>query len=79
MTHTGATSGGSPTYTFSNHKLKVFSGQANVPLAEKIALYLGDSLGKVTLSRFPDGEISLRIEEDVRGATSFSCSRPARQ
>src|SRR5947208_8847896 len=50
-----------------NHKLKVFSGQANLPLAEKIARHLGDTLGKITLSNFPDGEISVRIEEDVRG------------
>src|SRR5580700_10203740 len=51
--------------------LKVFSGRANVPLAEKIALCLGDSLGKATLSNFPDGEISVRIEEDVRGRDIF--------
>src|SRR4051812_13513045 len=50
-----------------NHKLKVFSGRANLPLAEKIARHLGDALGKITLDNFPDGEISVRIEEDVRG------------
>jgi ribose-phosphate pyrophosphokinase len=49
------------------NKLKVFSGRANRPLAEKIATSLGDSLGKITLHDFPDGEISVRIEEDVRG------------
>jgi ribose-phosphate pyrophosphokinase len=54
-----------------NHKLKVFSGRANIPLAEKIAHCLGDSLGKVTLLNFPDGEISVRIEEDVRGRDVF--------
>src|ERR1700739_3932912 len=52
---------------YSNHKLKVFSGRANIRLAENIAAVLGDSLGKATLSNFPDGEISVRIEEDVRG------------
>jgi ribose-phosphate pyrophosphokinase len=50
-----------------NHKLKVFSGRANLPLAEKIARHLGDTLGRITLDNFPDGEISVRIEEDVRG------------
>jgi len=55
----------------SNHKLKVFSGRANVPLAEKIASCLGDSLGKITLANFPDGEISVRIDEDVRGRDIF--------
>src|SRR4051794_38132885 len=51
----------------SNHKLKVFSGRANIPLAEKIARHLHDSPGKVTLANFPDGELSVRIDEDVRG------------
>ena len=54
-----------------NHKLKVFSGRANVPLAEKIARHLGDTLGRITLANFPDGEISVRIEEDVRGRDIF--------
>jgi ribose-phosphate pyrophosphokinase len=54
-----------------NHKLRVFCGQANKPLAEKIAAQLGDELGKVSLGRFPDGEISVRIEEDVRGRDVF--------
>ncbi len=50
-----------------NHKLKVFSGRANIPLAEKIARHLGDALGRVTLTNFADGELSVRIDEDVRG------------
>ncbi|MGL4550703.1 MAG: ribose-phosphate diphosphokinase [Gemmataceae bacterium] len=52
-------------------RLKVFSGRANIPLADKIARHLGDSLGKVTLGNFPDGEISCRIDEDVRGRDIF--------
>src|SRR6266478_5545977 len=56
---------------YSNHKLKVFSGRANLRLSEKIAAVLGDPLGKATLSNFPDGEISVRIEEDVRGRDVF--------
>lgn len=54
-----------------NRKLKVFSGRANMPLADRIARCLGDPLGRVTLSNFPDGEISVRIEEDVRGRDVF--------
>jgi ribose-phosphate pyrophosphokinase len=54
-----------------NYKLKVFSGRANLPLAEKIARHLGDPLGKLTLANFPDGETSVRIEEDVRGRDIF--------
>ncbi len=57
-----------------NHQknmLKVFSGRANVPLAEKIAQCLGDTLGKLTLQNFPDGEFWARIDEDVRGRDVF--------
>src|SRR6266851_3754353 len=54
-----------------NNKLKVFSGRANIRLAENIANVLGDTLGKVTLSNFPDGEISVGIEADVRGRDIF--------
>jgi ribose-phosphate pyrophosphokinase len=50
-----------------NHKLKVFTGRANRVLGEKIARHIGDPLGNITLANFPDGEISVRIEEDVRG------------
>lgn len=54
-----------------NNKLKVFSGRANVPLAEKISQCLGDPLGKITLQNFPDGEFLARIDEDVRGRDVF--------
>src|SRR5881392_2693172 len=54
-----------------NNKLKVFSGRGNVPLAEKIAQCLGDSLGRITLQNFPDGEFLARIDEDVRGRDVF--------
>jgi len=54
-----------------NNRLKVFSGRANIRLSESIAHCLGDTLGKATLSNFPDGEISVRIEEDVRGRDIF--------
>jgi len=54
-----------------NNNIKVFSGRANLALAEKIAFHLNDTLGKITLGNFPDGEISVRIEEDVRGRDIF--------
>src|SRR5689334_21055446 len=53
------------------HKLKVFSGRANRPLAQSIASNLGDSLGRLHLSDFPDGETRVAIEEDVRGRDIF--------
>ena len=54
-----------------NQKLKVFSGRANLALTERIAVALGDPLGKITISDFPDGETSVRIDEDVRGRDVF--------
>src|SRR5213079_2987582 len=54
-----------------NFQLKVFSGRANVPLAEKIAQFLGDPLGRIELKNFPDGETWCRIDEDVRGRDVF--------
>jgi ribose-phosphate pyrophosphokinase len=54
-----------------NHKLKVFTGRANIALADKIARHLGDPLGRITLSNFPDGETKVGIDEDVRGRDVF--------
>ena len=54
-----------------NFQLKVFSGRANVPLAERVSQCLGDPLGKITLQNFPDGEFLARIDEDVRGRDVF--------
>jgi ribose-phosphate pyrophosphokinase len=54
-----------------NFQLKVFSGRANVPLSEKIAQYLGEPLGKLTLQNFPDGEFWARLDDDVRGRDVF--------
>ena len=53
------------------NKLRVFSGNANPALAEKIVQHLGDTLGRITLAHFPDGEISIKIEEDVRGGDIY--------
>ena len=51
--------------------IRVFSGRSNLPLAEKICAYLGLPLGRVGLDNFPDGEISLKLHEDVRGNDVF--------
>ena len=53
------------------HDLKLFSGGANPRLSQSIADYLGVPLGRISLGRFPDGEISCKIEEDVRGRDVF--------
>ena len=51
--------------------LKIFSGPANHPLAEDICRYLNLPMGKISLGNFPDGEISCKIDEDVRGRDVF--------
>ena len=56
---------------FTNNQLKVFSGRGNIPLAERIAHHLGDSLGKITIENFTDGETRVQIDEDVRGRDIF--------
>ena len=50
---------------------KLLSGTANRPLAEEIARHVGVDVCKTTLSRFADGEIFVRIDENIRGADIF--------
>ncbi len=52
-------------------KLKIFSGTANVNLAEEMCDYLSIPLGTVKLKRFSDGEVNFQILENVRGADVF--------
>jgi ribose-phosphate pyrophosphokinase len=52
-------------------ELKIFSGRANPGLSRRICQFLNLSLGKISLSDFPDGEIACKIEEDVRGRDVF--------
>lgn len=51
--------------------LKIFCGTANPALGEEIAGYLGAQVGRVTLTRFADGEIYVRFEENARGVDAF--------
>jgi len=51
--------------------LKIIAGNANRPLAEKIADNLGVALCDVTLERFADGEIRAKINENIRGVDVF--------
>ncbi|NLL17819.1 MAG: ribose-phosphate pyrophosphokinase [Clostridia bacterium] len=52
-------------------KFKIFTGNANPGLAEEIAEYLGVDLGAAKVQRFSDGEISININESVRGADVY--------
>lgn len=51
--------------------LMMLSGSANTALAEEIAETLGIPLGQTTIRRFSDGEIFVRIDENVRGRDTF--------
>ena len=52
-------------------RLKIFTGNANRPLAEEICANLGVPLGQCSVSRFSDGEVYVQILENVRGADVF--------
>ena len=49
----------------------VFSGTANLPLAEKVANYLGRPLNKIDIKHFPDGETFCQVTDGVRGKDVF--------
>ena len=52
-------------------ELKVFGGRANPALVAKICNYLKLPVGRGTVSCFPDGELMVKLEEDVRGRDIF--------
>lgn len=52
-------------------RIKVFSGNANRPLAEEICQHLNIEIGKANTSRFSDGEFNFQILENVRGEDCF--------
>lgn len=52
-------------------KLKLFSGNSNPVLAKEICDYLGLSLGQAKVSTFSDGEIYVKVEDNVRGSDVF--------
>ena len=61
-------------------ELRIFSGNANPDLAAKIGEYIGVPVGKSEVTRFSDGEIAVKIKEDVRGRDVFvvqpTCAPP---
>src|SRR5512135_2513023 len=52
-------------------ELKLFSGNANIALAKEIADHLGIPLGDAFVATFSDGEINVKINENVRGGDIF--------
>jgi ribose-phosphate pyrophosphokinase len=59
--------------------ISIISGTANRPLSDKIALTLGRDLSDVDIKQFADGEISIVINESMRGKDVFilqTCASP---
>ncbi len=52
-------------------RLKVFTGRSNPVLADRICEHIGIPLGRARTESFPDGEIIVKLEEDVRGRDCF--------
>ena len=51
--------------------MMIFSGNSNPELTKKICESLGKPLGKCKATKFSDGEIQLKIEDNVRGKDVF--------
>ena len=51
--------------------LKIFAGTAGKALAQRMCERLGLPMGEATTSYFPDGEVFVKLEEDVRGRDCY--------
>jgi len=54
-----------------SYELLLISGNSNRPLSEEIAKYLNQRLADVIIKKFSDGEISVKINENIRGKDVF--------
>jgi len=54
-----------------NEKVKIISGNSNLPLTHKICEYLGIGLCDAEIKKFSDGEVSVKINENIRGKDVF--------
>lgn len=52
-------------------QLSLMCGRANPALGKQIADYLGIQLTDVSVSDFPDGELSVKLDENIRGRDVF--------
>jgi ribose-phosphate pyrophosphokinase len=57
-----------PSYS---NKIRLISGTAHPVLAEAVAREMGLTLADAHIGRFPDGEIDIKINDDVRGTDCF--------
>src|SRR4030067_970933 len=54
-----------------DHEMKIFTGNSNRDLAQEICSYLQITLGKASVGTFSDGEILVKLNENVRGKDIF--------
>ena len=52
-------------------RLKLFTGNSNVELVQRIADHLMTAIGKSQAKTFSDGEINVELDESVRGMDAF--------
>ena len=60
-----------PVFAMNHDRLKVFAGNANLPLADEICQELEIHRSQAMVRHFSDGEIHLQLKENVRGADVF--------
>ena len=51
--------------------IKVFSSRSSAKLAGEVCRYLGAEVGQARVVAFPDGELIVKLDEDVRGRDVF--------
>src|SRR5258706_2130964 len=61
----------SPRMRSAETRLRLFSGNANRPLAAAICDYLQIELGDASVDQFADGETFVKINENIRGSDIF--------
>ncbi len=54
-----------------NGKMQLFAGNSNMKLAKEISKYIGVKLGDAMVNKFPEGEIRVKINDNVRGSDVF--------
>ncbi len=57
--------------SYKDSRLKLLSGSAHTELTSEIASYLDVPLTAASIGRFPDGEIDIKLHEDMRGSDVF--------
>ena len=68
LTHMHDTNENTPSHL---QNVRIFAGRSGLDLAGEITRHLGLPLGQSSTEIFPDGEIIVRLEDDVRGRDCF--------